>query len=222
MGGGGFRFESTCRAVNAEAGGYAVAPVRNRPLWTMREGKKACGHDKFQDRRSFELGMRVRHHGLEPRTRCLRVTPGKPGGSDGRVGVQPQLSYEAVWSRWWRSPIVRFSLSEGLRESGVDRRSKVGVHSCTESLRAHLAGTGVEVAELVPPAVATPAMVKLNPAAMPVDAYLDEVMEQLAVEPTPREILASGALPLRWAERDGTYPELLERRSQVLSTLPAR
>ncbi|HWD02865.1 MAG TPA: SDR family NAD(P)-dependent oxidoreductase [Amycolatopsis sp.] len=100
--------------------------------------------------------------------------------------------------------------------------TKAGVHSYTESLRAHLAGTGVEVAELVPPAVATPAMVKLNPAAMPVEAYLDEVMEQLAAEPTPREILASGAPPLRWAERDGTYLELLERRSQVLDTLPGR
>ena len=100
--------------------------------------------------------------------------------------------------------------------------SKAGVHSYTESLRAQLAGTGIEVAELVPPAVATPAMEKLNPAAVPVDAYLDEVMELLAAEPMAREIIVKGALPLRWAERDGTYAELLERRSQSLSTLPNR
>ncbi|EPD56992.1 MULTISPECIES: SDR family oxidoreductase [Streptomyces] len=100
--------------------------------------------------------------------------------------------------------------------------TKAAVHSYTESLRAHLAGTGVEVAELVPPAVATPAMVKLNPAAVPVDAYLDEVMELLAVEPTTREIITEGALPLRWAERDGTYAELLERRSAPLNNLPGR
>ncbi|QFZ72057.1 SDR family NAD(P)-dependent oxidoreductase [Streptomyces fagopyri] len=100
--------------------------------------------------------------------------------------------------------------------------TKAAVHSYTESLRAHLAGTGVEVAELVPPAVATPAMAKLNPAAVSVDDYLDEVMELLAVEPTTREIIAEAALPLRWAERDGTYAELLERRSAPLKTLPGR
>jgi uncharacterized oxidoreductase len=100
--------------------------------------------------------------------------------------------------------------------------SKAGVHSYTESLRAQLAGTGIEVAELVPPAVATPAMAKLNPAALPLGAYLDEVMELLAEEPTPREIIAKGALVLRWAERDGTYAELLERRSEPLKKLPGR
>ncbi|MYS20115.1 Short-chain dehydrogenase involved in D-alanine esterification of teichoic acids [Streptomyces sp. DvalAA-14] len=100
--------------------------------------------------------------------------------------------------------------------------TKAAVHSYTESLRAHLAGTGVEVAELVPPAVATPAMAKLNPAAVPVDDYLDEVMELLAVEPTTRQIIAEAALPLRWAERDGTYAELLERRSAPLNNLPGR
>ncbi|MER5405842.1 SDR family NAD(P)-dependent oxidoreductase [Streptomyces sp. NPDC002769] len=100
--------------------------------------------------------------------------------------------------------------------------TKAAVHSYTESLRAHLAGTGVEVAELVPPAVATPAMAKLNPAAVPVDDYLDEVMELLAVEPTTREIIAEAAQPLRRAERDGTYAELLERRSAPLNNLPGR
>ena len=98
--------------------------------------------------------------------------------------------------------------------------SKAGVHSYTESLRAQLAGTGVEVAELVPPAVATKAMAKLNPAALPVDEYLDEVMQLLAAEPTAREIIVKGALALRWAERDGTYAELLERRSAPLQNLP--
>ena len=100
--------------------------------------------------------------------------------------------------------------------------TKAAVHSYTESLRAHLAGTGVEVAELVPPAVATPAMAKLNPAAVPVDEYLDEVMDLLAAEPTAREIIVKSALALRWAERDGTYAELLERRSQPLNNLPGR
>lgn len=100
--------------------------------------------------------------------------------------------------------------------------SKAGVHAYTEALRAQLAGTGVEVAELVPPAVATAGQEKVNPAALPLDGYLDEVMELLAAEPTPREVLVKGVLMHRWAERDGTYDELVERRSQALATLPNR
>jgi short-subunit dehydrogenase involved in D-alanine esterification of teichoic acids len=100
--------------------------------------------------------------------------------------------------------------------------TKAAVHSYTESLRAQLDGTGIEVAELVPPAVATPAMAKLNPAAVPLDDYLDEVMDLLKEQPTPREIVVKAALSLRWAERDGTYADLLERRSAPLKNLPGR
>ncbi len=100
--------------------------------------------------------------------------------------------------------------------------SKAGVHAYTESLRAQLAGTGIEVVELVPPAVATAGQEQINPAALPLDAYLDEVMQLLAAEPTAHEILVEGVLMHRWAERDGTYAELLERRSQSLNTLPNR
>lgn len=100
--------------------------------------------------------------------------------------------------------------------------SKAGVHAYTESLRAQLAGTGIEVAELVPPAVATAGQEKVNPAALPLAAYLDEVMDLLAEQPTPHEILVKAVLMHRWAERDGAYAELLKRRSQSLNTLPNR
>ncbi|MGW4945828.1 SDR family oxidoreductase [Actinoplanes sp. NPDC004185] len=100
--------------------------------------------------------------------------------------------------------------------------SKAGVHAYTESLRAQLAGTGVEVAELIPPAVATAGQEQVNPAALPLDGYLDEVMALLATEPTPPEILVEGVQTHRWAERDGTYAELVERRSQALRSLPGR
>jgi uncharacterized oxidoreductase len=100
--------------------------------------------------------------------------------------------------------------------------AKAAVHSYTESLRAHLAGTGIAVTELIPPAVATAGQEKLNPAALPLDGFLDEVVGQLARTPSPDEIVVERARPLRWAERDGTYAELLERRSQSLSTLPGR
>jgi short-subunit dehydrogenase involved in D-alanine esterification of teichoic acids len=100
--------------------------------------------------------------------------------------------------------------------------SKAGVHAYTESLRAQLLGTGIEVVELVPPAVATAGQEKVNPAALPLDAFLDETVALLAEEPTAPEILVDGVLMHRWAERDGTYAELVERRSQSLATLPNR
>lgn len=100
--------------------------------------------------------------------------------------------------------------------------SKAGVHAYTESLRAQLAGTGVEVTELVPPAVATTGQENINPAALPLEAFLDEITALMSQSPTPREIVVKAAERLRWAERDGTYAELLLQRSQSLTTLPGR
>ena len=74
----------------------------------------------------------------------------------------------------------------------------------------------------MPPAVATAGQEQVNPAALPLDAYLDEVMGLLAADPTPHEVLVQGVLEHRWAERDGTYAELVARRSQALGTLPGR
>lgn len=100
--------------------------------------------------------------------------------------------------------------------------SKAGVHAYTESLRPQLVGTSVEVTEFVPPAIATVGQEKVNPAALSLDAFLDEVLQLLTKDPAPNEVVVERALPLRWAKRDGTYAELLERRSQSLSTLLGR
>ncbi len=100
--------------------------------------------------------------------------------------------------------------------------SKAAVHAYSESLRAQLTGTGVEVTELVPPAVATAGQEKVNPAALLLNDYLDEVWGLLSENPTPHEILVKAVQMHRWAEREGTYDDLVERRSQSLSTLPGR
>jgi uncharacterized oxidoreductase len=100
--------------------------------------------------------------------------------------------------------------------------SKAGVHAYTESLRAQLAGTGVEVTELVPPAVATAGQEQLNPAALPLEGFLDEVITLISQTPTPHEVVVAAARRLRWAERDGTYADLLQQRSQSLNSLPGR
>jgi short-subunit dehydrogenase involved in D-alanine esterification of teichoic acids len=100
--------------------------------------------------------------------------------------------------------------------------SKAAVHAYTESLRMQLAGTGVDVTELIPPAVATAGQEKVNPAALPLDAFLDEAVALLVANPTPHEIIVERARMHRWAERDGTYTELVAARSQSLRTLPGR
>lgn len=95
--------------------------------------------------------------------------------------------------------------------------SKAGVHAYSEALRAQLAGTGIEVAELVPPAVATlPEHKAANPRALDLEPFLDEVMALLAEDPTPHEVLVEGVRMHRWAERNGTYDELVAQRSQAL------
>ncbi|CAM5274610.1 SDR family NAD(P)-dependent oxidoreductase OS=Streptomyces tendae OX=1932 GN=GUR47_24435 PE=3 SV=1 [Streptomyces tendae] len=100
--------------------------------------------------------------------------------------------------------------------------SKAAVHAYSEALRAQLDGTGVGVVELVPPAVATAGQEEVNPRALPLDDFATEVMHLLAQDPTPREILVKGVLTHRWAERDGTYDDLVAQRSQALSMLPGR
>ncbi|MEU5629712.1 SDR family oxidoreductase [Streptomyces tendae] len=100
--------------------------------------------------------------------------------------------------------------------------SKAAVHAYSEALRAQLDGTGVGVVELVPPAVATAGQEKVNPHALPLNDFANEVMDLLSQDPTPHEILVKGVLMHRWAERDGTYDDLVARRSQALTMLPGR
>jgi short-subunit dehydrogenase involved in D-alanine esterification of teichoic acids len=90
-------------------------------------------------------------------------------------------------------------------------------------LRAQLDDTGVEVSELIPPAVAlTPEAKQRNPHALDLADFATEVMDLLQASPTPHEILVKAVLMHRWAERDGTYDKLVAQRSQALAMLPGR
>lgn len=101
--------------------------------------------------------------------------------------------------------------------------TKAAVHAYSEALRAQLDGTGVEVAELIPPAVATtPEQTRRNPRALDLAAFATEVMDLLKSDPTPHEILVQAVQMHRWAERDGTYADLVAQRSQALAMLPGR
>ena len=47
-------------------------------------------------------------------------------------------------------------------------------------------------------------------------------MHLLSENPTPHEVLMTGVLMHRWAERDGTYDDLAAQRSQARAMLPGR
>jgi uncharacterized oxidoreductase len=93
--------------------------------------------------------------------------------------------------------------------------TKAAVHSFTESLRVQLGGTPVQVVELVPPAVQTSLMSRLedDPNAMPLEDFLIEVMEILRTRPDVQQVLVERVKPLRFAEVDGHYAEVLARLS---------
>ncbi len=86
--------------------------------------------------------------------------------------------------------------------------TKAAIHSYSESLRYQLKDTSVQVIELVPPYVQTELMgerQKDDPNAMPLDAFITEVMQLLESTPDAHEILVERVKPLRFAEANGGY-----------------
>ena len=84
--------------------------------------------------------------------------------------------------------------------------TKAAVHSYTQSLRYQLQGTTVQVVELIPPYVQTRLMGDRqanDPQAMPLDAFIAEVMELIKTHPDASEICVGRVLPLRNAAEGG-------------------
>ena len=99
--------------------------------------------------------------------------------------------------------------------------TKAGIHSFTESLRYQLAGTSVEVKELIPPYVRTSLMgdrQARDPNAMDLDQFISEVIAQLKGDPSAREIAVSRVLPQRTAAFGGAekYKEAFEGQNERL------
>ena len=89
--------------------------------------------------------------------------------------------------------------------------TKAAIHSYTQSLRYQLRGTSVQVIELPPPYVATDLMDgRTDPRAMPLDAFIAEVMEILTNHPNATEICVERVKGLRFAEASGKYDGIFQ------------
>ena len=88
--------------------------------------------------------------------------------------------------------------------------TKAAIHAYTQSLRAQLQGTSVEVLELIPPAVQTELMPghATSAHAMPLADYITEVMSILESQPDADEICVERVKPLRFAERAGKHADV--------------
>ena len=91
--------------------------------------------------------------------------------------------------------------------------TKAAIHSYSMSLRHQLKGTRVEVIEVAPPYVQTHLMGEhqaSDPRAMPLGAYIAEVMTILATQPTPGEVIVERCKPLRFAAETHTMDAMFE------------
>jgi uncharacterized oxidoreductase len=94
--------------------------------------------------------------------------------------------------------------------------SKAAIHMLSESIRLQFAGTTVKVVELVPPAVRTGLLPGQEDSefAMPLDDYVDQVLDLLQAQPGAKEIQVERVKFLRYGEARGDY-------DQVVATLNA-
>jgi uncharacterized oxidoreductase len=92
--------------------------------------------------------------------------------------------------------------------------TKAAIHSYSQSLRYQLRDTPVRVMELIPPYVQTeltgPDHAN-DPNAMPLQAFIDEVMAILRQSPDANEICVERVKPLRQAAASGDYEAFFRR-----------
>jgi len=88
--------------------------------------------------------------------------------------------------------------------------TKAALHSYTQSLRAQLKGTPVQVIEIAPPAVQTDLMPgqATSAHAMPLADYTAEVIGLLEKDPDADEILVERVKGLRFAEATGKHADM--------------
>ena len=96
--------------------------------------------------------------------------------------------------------------------------TKAAMHAYTRALRFQLRYTGVQVIEIVPPYVQTNLQGGGggDPSAMPLNDFIDEVMQLLTDDPGNEEVLVDRVKPFRFAERDRTFEKLFRQFNEQL------
>jgi uncharacterized oxidoreductase len=100
--------------------------------------------------------------------------------------------------------------------------SKAAIHSYTESLRYQLKDTAVEVLELVPPYVQTGLMGDRqanDPMAMPLTAFIEEVMTILRTTQNLKEICVERVKPQRFAAKNENYDAFFTQFNDTLKEI---
>ena len=100
--------------------------------------------------------------------------------------------------------------------------TKAAIHSYSQSLRYQLRKTGIEVLELAPPYVQTELMgpgQASDPRAMPLAAFIAEVMEIIRTQPEATEICVENVRMLRNAEANGNYAAFFTQFNDALADL---
>ena len=99
--------------------------------------------------------------------------------------------------------------------------TKAALHSYTQSLRYQLKGSTTEVMELIPPYVATDLMNgAADPRAMPLGAFIAEVMDILKTRPEATEVCVEAVKGLRLAAETGKYDDLFQGFNDAMTQAP--
>ena len=89
--------------------------------------------------------------------------------------------------------------------------TKSAIHAYSVALREQLKGTSVEVIEIVPPYVQTTLQgdhQATDERAMPLDAYISEVVDILTNRPDEKEVVVERCKPLRFAAQNGNFDQV--------------
>ena len=96
--------------------------------------------------------------------------------------------------------------------------TKAALHSYTQSLRAQLRDTPVQVVEIIPPYVQTElggSNQTNDPRAMPLEEYIAETMQILKSQPEAPENCVERAKFLRFAEATGNFAQALQTLTEM-------
>ena len=89
--------------------------------------------------------------------------------------------------------------------------TKSAIHAYSMALREQLKDTSVEVIEIAPPYVQTTLQGEKqakDERAMPLDAFIAEVMDILTNRPDAKEVIVERCKPLRFAAENGNFGQV--------------